>query len=544
MADTYTALLWAYGPMGAVFAVAVAIYFLNKGVWKGDPSEFRTCSVSGFKVHKPVEPLIITNLVTSVLFLLLGGIMALGVLLTRWPTAHILSEEWFYRALTMHGLAMLVFWIVFFEMALIYFGASVVLNSRFCMSRTAWIGYGLMLLGSVVVTGAVLSGNATTMFTTYPPLQAHHLYYWGVIVFAVGIFLALAAFFTTVMVAQKEVLGGKKTTLPLFVYGLAAGSIIAYLTLFHGAAFYFPTWLWSMGTFENLDAGIYRLIFWGFGHSSQQINVCMMVATWYFIGSVTVGATPMNQKVCRTAFVLYVLFICIASEHHILVDPGFSPAHKAWNTGYFMHLAVLASMIHGLAVPAAIENGLRKKGYTNGLFEWLKKAPWENPVFSACALSIVGFGFLGGITGVIFGTEQLNIISHNTWRIPGHFHGTVVSGTSLAFMGLTYYIIRVIGKKELTFKKLAAIQPYLFGIGAYILSFFMMFAGGFGVPRRHWDITFADSMVSFIGFNPVVALTLTVVVIGGLLATVGGAIYILVTLSSLWGGEEVKAEAK
>ena len=44
-----------------------------------------------------------------------------------------------------------------------------------------------------------------------------------------------------------------------------------------------------------------------------------------------------------------------------------------------MYLAVLASMIHGLTVPGAIEVAQREKGFTNGLFEWLRKAPVGQP---------------------------------------------------------------------------------------------------------------------------------------------------------------------
>jgi cytochrome c oxidase subunit 1 len=43
-------------------------------------------------------------------------------------------------------------------------------------------------------------------------------------------------------------------------------------------------------------------------------------------------------------------------------------------------------------------------------------------------ISIIGFGFLGGISGVMMGTEQLNMIIHNTIYVPGHFHATVVIG--------------------------------------------------------------------------------------------------------------------
>ena len=105
-----------------------------------------------------------------------------------------------------------------------------------------------------------------------------------------------------------------------------------------------------------------------------------------------------------------------------------------------MYMAVLASMIHGFTVPAGIEIGQRLRGVTQGMsFGWLRRAPWGDPGFSALMFSLVVFGFVGGITGVTFGTEQINIIAHNTLRIPGHFHSTVVSGTALAFMGITYY---------------------------------------------------------------------------------------------------------
>ena len=93
-------------------------------------------------------------------------------------------------------------------------------------------------------------------------------------------------------------------------------------------------------------------------------------------------------------------------------------------------------MIHGFTVPASVEVAMRHKGYGKGLFGWLTSAPWCNPGFSAFFLSLIIFGFGGGITGVTLGTQQINIIAHNTLRIPGHFHVTVVGGTTLAFMGL------------------------------------------------------------------------------------------------------------
>jgi cytochrome c oxidase subunit 1 len=145
-----------------------------------------------------------------------------------------------------------------------------------------------------------------------------------------------------------------------------------------------------------------------------------------------------------------------------------------------MYLAVLASMVHGMTVPASVEVAQRKKGLTKGLFEWLAKAPWGNPGFAALALSLTLFGFIGGVTGVTFGAEQVNIISHNTLRITGHFHATVVAGTTLAFMGLTYYVVPLIFRRHLISTRLATAQIYLFAIGMTIFIGGMTTAGSRG----------------------------------------------------------------
>jgi cytochrome c oxidase subunit 1 len=68
-------------------------------------------------------------------------------------------------------------------------------------------------------------------------------------------------------------------------------------------------------------------------------------------------------------------------------------------------------------------------------------------------ISIIGFGFLGGISGVMMGTEQLNMIIHNTIYVPGHFHATVVIGTTLSFMALTYFLIPVLFRAKSSMPK-------------------------------------------------------------------------------------------
>ena len=399
---------------------------------------FRSCPTTGLKVHRTADQLIKANAVVATVALLVGGVAALLVLLTRWEAVLLLEAEMFYRMLTVHGMNMLIFFIIFFEMAVLYFASAVLLNCRVPAPSTGWIAFVLMVVGTLMVEWTMWTGRADVLFTSYVPLRAHPAFYLGVILFAVGALTVVGHFFAILVVARRE-----KTyqgSVPLVTYGAITAAAIAAVTLLHGAIIYIPTFLWSLDMM-NVDAQMYRLIWWGLGHSSQQINVAAMVSIWYLLGALTVGTVVLNEKVSRTAFVLYVLFISMASAHHLLVDPGMGPAWKVWNTSYFMYMAVLASMIHGFTVPAGTELGMRLRGATQGLFGWLKRAPWGDPGFSSLAFSIVVFGFVGGITGVTFGTEQINIIAHNTLRIPGHFHATVVSGTAMAFMGITYYVI-------------------------------------------------------------------------------------------------------
>ena len=498
------------------------------------PAAFRTCPATGRLIHRDAESLVRVNAVVAIVALLIGATAALLLVLTRWQAIHLLPAEWYYRILGVHGMNMLIFFIIFFEMAVLWFAATVLLNSRPAAPRLGWASFFVMLTGALIVEYMQWSGKADVLFTSYPPLKAHPLFYLGVILFAVGALVVVGQFFATLVIAKRE--RTYEGSLPLVVYGAMVAAIIAVITLLHGAMVYVPTFLWSIGLIPSVDPEIYRLLWWALGHSSQQINVAAMVAVWYMLGALTVGAVVLNEKVSRSAFVLYVLFISMASAHHLLVDPGFSPGWKIVNTSYFMYMAVLASMIHGFTVPAGMELGMRLRGYTDGMFGWLRRAPWGDPGFSATVLSVVVFGFVGGITGVTIGTEQINIIVHNTLRVPGHFHATVVSGTAMAFMGATYYLIPIVFRKKVAFWGAAKWQPYLFALGMLLLSMGMTFAGSFGVPRRHWDISFSQSPFG-VEFNPAVDLVLAVMGIGGIMAVTGAYLFILIAVKSVFFGE-------
>ncbi|MBS0613486.1 MAG: cbb3-type cytochrome c oxidase subunit I, partial [Proteobacteria bacterium] len=186
---------------------------------------YRTCPISGLQFEARAESLIRANAVTAVVFLLIGGILALGVALTRWPAVHWLQAETFYQVLTAHGINMLIFWMIFFEIAVLYFCSSTLLRCRIATPKIAWLGYALMVIGALMNNYAVYRGASSVMMTSYVPMMAEPSFYLGLILFAVGALIGCFVFFGTLVVAKSE-----KTyegSVPLVTFGAITAAIIA-----------------------------------------------------------------------------------------------------------------------------------------------------------------------------------------------------------------------------------------------------------------------------------------------------------------------------
>ncbi len=501
------------------------------------PSEapgLRKCAATGFLVDERGRQLALANAVAGVVLLALGGAMAVVIALQRQGLP--VSDDWWYRLLASHGATMLLFWLLLFEVAALYWGSTMLLNTRMRVPRLAWGVFGAMLLGVALAQWAMLTGRATVMFTAYPPLEAHSLYYLGVLLFAGGALVAIGIFFANLVGAKRD--GSYVGSLPLVVYGFMAAAVIGVYSLVTGAVAYGLLFAQSVGLLDSVDPATYRLFFWGIGHGAQQVNLAAMVAVWYALIAFTLGGRPVNEGLSRFAFLLYIAFIHLGAVHHLLVDPGLGTSHRIMNTSYLLYLAVLASLIHAFSIPAAIEVAQRERNRSRGLFGWLLRAPWREPGFSSLVLSLVWFGFIAGVTGVLMGTMQLNMLIHNTLFVVGHFHATVVSGTTLAFMGISYYLLPLLAGRRLVGATMARWQPYVFAGGVALLTLAMLLAGRLGVPRRVADLSYENAPVAVDMFATGQTPTVMVLVsVGALFAVIGGIMFVWVMVATLLKGE-------
>ncbi len=446
----------------------------------------RTCPVTGLRVWSGAQALTLANAVAAVLALAIGGLFAMGVAFTRAPSTELLGSRLFYATLTGHGVASLILWPIFFEVAAIVFASTILLNARVYSMRLGWTSFAAMTVGAVMLLVTILTGNADVMFTAYPPLVADQAFYLGYLIFAVGALLAIVNFVLSIVAARLE--GTFSGSLPVVTYGVAAAAILALFSIVSGLVALIPAWLYANGWVESVEPIVYRTWFWGLGHTLQYVNVVAMVVCWYGIIALGLRAGPVNQKFTRIAFVLYILISLPVLGHHFLVDPSLGTGVK-WVGGTGMGIALgIPSLMHGLAILGGSEAKLRSLG-AQGLFGWLRKIKWSEPAMAALAGSLVIFA-LGGWTGTAETTLQLNLVSHNTMWVPAHLHQTVVGGMTIAFMGFAYYLVPLLVRRRLWMPRLASVQAWLYVAGMLALTSFQSWAGALGVPRRTADMSY------------------------------------------------------
>jgi heme/copper-type cytochrome/quinol oxidase subunit 1 len=137
---------------------------------------------------------------------------------------------------------------------------------------------------------------------------------------------------------------------------------------------------------------------------------------------------------------------------------------------------------------------------------------------AALTWSLVLFG-AGGLIGLA--------IHGSNVKIPAHYHGSIV-GVTLAFMGLAYYLLPRLGYAAPR-GRLATLQPALYGAGQLGHVLGLLWSGGYGVQRK-----VAGSEQVLRGAEQVAAMGL--MGLGGLLAVIGGLLFIVVVIQAMRAG--------
>jgi hypothetical protein len=415
-----------------------------------------------------------------------SGLFAVLLVLSRTPVVN----EWFpvadfFRlALVVHVDLSVLVWFV----ALAGLLWSVNGSSRGLI--WAWSALGLCGSGALLMALAPFLGRGEAIMANYIPVLDNPLFIAGLLVFAAGVaVLVLRSLLTAPKIGVSFEGGGALR------FGLNASVVAMAVALI--------AFGWSV---TAMPAGLggkayYEILFWGGGHALQFTWTLLMLVGWLWLASAAGARVPLSPRVTLLLFALALASVFITPYAYLAHDIA-SVEHRYMHTWAMRFGGGLSILPISLAVAIALVTRKRV-------------ADAQAPLQAALVVSVLLFA-AGGVIGVF--------ISGNNVKIPAHYHGSIV-GVTLALMGLVYHLLPQLGYRAPT-GRLASWQPIVYGVGQLMHIIGLVWSGGYGVQRK---VAGAEQVLSSASEKVGMGL----MGLGGLIAIVGGVLFIVVVVRSM-----------
>lgn len=384
----------------------------------------------------------------------------------------------YYQGLTIHG--------VFNALVLTFAFANGFLSLTTARGLGRPVSGGLLrsslaclVLGVALASFAMFSGRASVLFTFYPPLQGHWTYYLGLALLVVSSWLTAGNLFWTLSRWRRENPGER---VPLLAF-ISVATYAMWTLASVGIAIEVVVLLlpWSLGWIDGSDPLLSRTLFWYTGHAIVYFWLLPVYVSWYMMVPRHAEGKLFSDPLTRVVFLMFLVLSIPTGFHHQYADPGI-PERMKFTHAVLTFGVFYPSLITAFSVVGALEYGGRRRG-GRGLLGWFFRLPWGNPALTAQVLAMLVF-VLGGITGLINASYNVNQVVHNTTWIPGHFHMTVGTAVALSLMGIAYWLIPWLKDRELWGREVALVQSWLYFVGVLVFARGMISGGLEGMPRR------------------------------------------------------------
>jgi cytochrome c oxidase subunit I len=464
-------------------------------------------------------------------FAIAFALFALALMLGAWQMlvrsplhTWVSNPEWYYRSLTAHGTVMAYVVTTLVAMGFGYAISEAALDQPLVGRKWAWAGLGLIVVGSVIAMLPVAGGEASVLYTFYPPLVGSPLYYIGVVLVVVG-----SWFWVALMSINLRVWRGAHPgeTIPLAMFANVAGAYLwAWTSVGAALELLFQIIPVALGWTTTIDAGLARILFSWTLHAIVYFWLIPAYIAYYTILPRAIGGRIYSDVMARLAFVLFLVISMPIGIHHTFADPqvgaGFKFIHSA-----FTALVALPTLLTVFTICASVEIAGRLRG-GRGAFGWIAALPWDNPIMLAAALSFVMLGF-GGAGGLINMSYQLDTTIHNTQWITGHFHLIFGGAIVIMYFAIAYDLWPHLTGRRLPAPGLMRLQLWLWFIGMIVTTFPWHWVGILGMPRRMAYFDFSDPALA------AQALSVTMSAIGGFILLASGLLLVGILLAGALG---------
>jgi cytochrome c oxidase subunit 1 len=419
--------------------------------------------------------------ITSFVFFLLGGIMALLIRAELWaPGLQVVDNpEQFNQLFTMHGTIMLLLFatplFAGFTNALmpLQIGAPDVAFPRLNM-----FAYWLYLFGGLIASAGFLTPQGAAAFgwfayaplsdVAYTPGLGGDLWVFGLALAGFGTILGAVNFITTIVCMRAP--GMTMFRMPIFTWTALITSLLVLIVFPILAAALFALGgdrRFGMHIFdaENNGAMLWQHLFWFFGHPEVYIIALP------FFGIISEVLPVFSRKPIFGYKTLVFATIAIAALSASVW------AHHMYVTGQVL-LPFFSVMTMLIAVPTGVK-----------FFNWIGTM-WGGKVVMATPM-LWAMGFLvtflfGGLTGIILSSPALDFHLSDSYFVVAHFHYTVFGTVVFAmFAGYYFWWPKLTGR--MLDERLGKLHFWMLFIGFHTTFLIQHWLGIEGMARRYPD---------------------------------------------------------
>ncbi len=417
--------------------------------------------------------------------LVAAGIFSLLLVLARTPFLQRLTPflDFFYVALVVHVTLSVLVWLLAMSAAIWSLSTA---NDKPNWDR---VSLSLAWIGTVTIIICPFIGASEPLMNNYVPVLQHPLFYMGLTLFIAGILSHLLRCVIDWHRLTDRLSGTTALQAGITLSALLTGlSILAVIASWHGLP-------------ADMEGRVYfEFLFWGGGHVVQFSYTLLMMIVWVVLAV----ASGCRFELTPRLTLVFLIFLALP----VITVPFLFFAHDITSTGHrlafteLMKYGGLSCLPLGLAVAASLLRSTQAHG--------------EQRYLRAALLSSLGLFAVGGVLG--FMIAGLDIV------IPAHYHGATV-GVTIAFMGLTYYLLPRLGFGEPP-ERMATWQPYLYGGGQLIHIAGLAWSGGYGVQRKT-----AGLAQGLEGLSQTAGMAL--MGLGGLISVIGGLLFLIVAYRAM-----------
>jgi cytochrome c oxidase subunit 1 len=421
----------------------------------------------------------------------------------------------YFLSVTAHGVSMAYVLPTFFIMGFGYFVAETALGRPIPARPAAWFAFWLGVVGVAMAVAAILSGNASVLYTFYPPLTGSPFLYIG-LVFVVAASWIWCALMMIAMAQWKASHPGEPV--PLAMFATVANAVMwLWTTVGVAAELLFQVIPAALGWTQTINPELSRALFSWTLHAIVYFWLIPAYIAFYTMAPRAAGGRLFSDMMGRITFILFLLYSLPVGMHHLFMDPAVSSGFKFIQmtlTG----IVTVPTLLTVFTISASMEIAGRLRG-GKGLFGWIGALPWDRPMVLATGLAffMLWFGGGGGLINMSYG---MNAMVHNSAWVTAHFHlifgGTVV----LMYFAIAYEIWpRLTGSHFASLRAVRA-QLWLWSIGMMVMTIPWHYLGLRGQWRRVADFDYSNPIIA--SWGPWVLVSLA----GGVLLVVSAALFL------------------